>query len=384
MHLVFVTLGYHPELIGGAFRYVAEVASRLAVRGHKVDAVFPSDRREGPASLKGVVLHRLWLERGAFWQNWMARNRAARVLIGKIRRENSEAIVVSCHGYFARTATAFGGPLVSLFTGPWAEEFLQSRRGANMRLGAALMRRMERAGLKRSAVVVTISEYYRSMLPKWHEGLPTPIHVVGGGVDLDEFRPADDRARVRREFGVGEGEFVFLVVRRLEPRMGLIELVEAFERVNKEFPKARLWIAGDGSMRPVLEERVKSNPAARLLGFVSESELPLRYAAADCTVMPSLDLEGFGLSTVESLACGTPVIGSRAGATPEILGPLNQQLLYESSTDLCRKLRATVAAPEVLPTRSECRDYANLNFSWDRVVKPFENICAEVLRKRAA
>jgi glycosyltransferase involved in cell wall biosynthesis len=114
------------------------------------------------------------------------------------------------------------------------------------------------------------------------------------------------------------------------------------------------------------------------LGFVPEAELPLRYAAADCTVMPSLDLEGFGLATVEALACGTPVLGSRRRATPEILEPLDNALLYDSRDELVRKMKAAVANPRVLPTREKCREYAVANFSWDKPVAELEKVCSSL------
>jgi glycosyltransferase involved in cell wall biosynthesis len=114
------------------------------------------------------------------------------------------------------------------------------------------------------------------------------------------------------------------------------------------------------------------------LGFIPEGVLADHYAAADCSVMPSVDLEGFGLSTVESLACGTPVIGTRRGATPEILEPLSANLLYDAPTDLPAKLRAVLKEPSLLPSSQECREYAEARYSWAGPVTAMERICKEV------
>ena len=69
----------------------------------------------------------------------------------------------------------------------------------------------------------------------------------------------------------------------------------------------------------------------RLLGHVPEADLPLAYRAADLTVMPTASLEGFGLSVIESLAAGTPVLATPVGGMLDILPPLGEQLVLEGA-----------------------------------------------------
>jgi glycosyltransferase involved in cell wall biosynthesis len=380
VHFVFTTLGYHPESIGGAFRYVAAMAEGLARRGHAVEAIFPFGQvSEVPATRNGVTLHRIKVGRGPFWRNWTQRNSKMRLCLREIRKTDPNAIIVSCHGYFAEPAMDAGKPLVSLFTGPWAEEFLQSSTKLTARLFSPAMRRNERIGLQRSGVIFTISRYYEENLRYWHPGLKTPVHVIDGGVDNSRFHPPRKREELRENFGVAPGEFVFLAVRRLEPRMGLAKLIDAFAEIQSEYPNARLWIAGFGPLLETLQKRVsKCNGRAEMLGFISDFELRSRYGAADCTVMPSVDLEGFGLSTVESLACGTPVIGSRQGATPEILEPLAENLLYKSPHELADKMRSILSGAMALPSREQCRNYAVTRYNWERPVEAFEKVCAKL------
>ena len=112
------------------------------------------------------------------------------------------------------------------------------------------------------------------------------------------------------------------------------------------------------------------------LGYVPEAELAQVYGMADCTLMPSLDLEGFGLATVESLACGTPVLASNAGANPELVGPLDKELLYPAgdSVALSQRLKAILEGSQRMPSRNRCVDYARETFLWDRPVGAFERI----------
>jgi hypothetical protein len=69
----------------------------------------------------------------------------------------------------------------------------------------------------------------------------------------------------------------------------------------------------------------------QLLGFVPEGQLAKYYQASDLVVMPTLQLEGFGLVTVEALACGTPVMGTPVGAIPEVLRTVDPLLVTEGT-----------------------------------------------------
>src|SRR5207248_6833614 len=118
---------------------------------------------------------------------------------------------------------------------------------------------------------------------------------------------------------------------------------------------AQLLIAGAGSRRADLEALARSLGIAehvRFLGFVPDADLPLYYQAADCFVLPTRELEGFGLVTVEALACGTPVLGTPVGATPELLDPLDPSLILRGlapetmAEDIRRYLEAEQQDPE--------------------------------------
>ncbi|MEW6302087.1 MAG: glycosyltransferase family 4 protein [Verrucomicrobiota bacterium] len=396
MRFLFLTLGYHPDRVGGAYRYVREVAVRLAARGHQVAAVYPGPDTKTPEKelRDGVELRRFPDAKGPFHQNWRAENADAHALCEEWRNAAGEPpVVVLCHAYFAPAVERLSVQPLFLFTGPWAQEYRFSRsaqpRTVSRKLMdgviAMVMARTERRALRRAAGILTISRYYHDHLPQWHgHGLPA-ITVIGGGVDLDVFHPPPYRGTLREQHGLKKKQFVLLCVRRLDPRMGLPGLLDAFARVAPEHPNALLWIAGDGPQRAGLQARIdelRLTDRVRLLGFVPEAELPKLYGVADCTIMPSLDLEGFGLATAESLACGTPVIGSRAGATPELLAHLKPELLFNrgSVEALAEKLEAVLAHDEWLPTREHCRQYAEERFSWQRPVEAIEAAATQIHR----
>ena len=108
-----------------------------------------------------------------------------------------------------------------------------------------------------------------------------------------------------------------------------------------------------------------------LLGRISDVELRDWYRAADLVVTPTQELEGFGLSTAEALATGTPVLVTPVGANPELVRDLDPQLVAEgsSSGDLARAICQLVDQPALLErVRRDARAWAETRWSWDRVV----------------
>lgn len=386
MRFVFLTLGYHPDLDGGGYRYATEVAERLAARGHEVHALFPNPKnRLAPYEQRaGVSLHRIPDGTGHFWSNFRSKNAAARAKLYELIRPQSPRTLVATHQAYFGPATR-DWPTVFMYQGPWALEYAFSQqakaRGWVRRcLDPFITKRLhaiEGATLTRAPRVLVASDYTRRQLPLWHPAVKSPVTVVSGGANFDQFQPPNARAVDRANRALSTNHFVFLTVRRLDPRMGLLGLIEAFSRVAPQFPHARLWLAGRGPQQAQLAARIREldlEVQVQLLGFVPEGELAQLYGMADCTIMPSLDLEGFGLATVESLACGTPVLGSDAGANPELLGPLDGRLLYSAgdATALSRTLQQLLLGAQPLPERALCARYSRQAFRWERPVEAFE------------
>lgn len=396
MRFLFLTLGYAPDLDGGGYRYAAEVAELLARRGREVHALYPAPNlalaeRE---NRRGVDLWRVRRPGRGFFANWRAANRGARAALKELLRDPAPTLVLSHHAYLAPAVRGLRHAV--MLQGPWAGEHRLAvsarRRSLAARLRdvavCAVMARVERASLKSAARVMVASQYSQRALAHWHPGLNLLPEPIGGGADLERFRPPTDRLAIRRERGLTPGDFLFLAVRRLDPRMGLLHLVDAFARAAQRHPGARLWIAGKGAQREELERRIAGaglGDRARLLGFVSETELPLLYGAADAVVMPSLDLEGFGLSTAEALACGAPVLASRAGANPELVAPLGENLMFEpgDTQSLEQALVGALDGSRRLPAREECAAHARRALRWDGPADAFER-AAEALAIRGA
>jgi glycosyltransferase involved in cell wall biosynthesis len=217
--------------------------------------------------------------------------------------------------------------------------------------------------------------------------------LVPAGVDTRIFSPIPDYRSSRPALGLTREQFVLFTVRNLVPRMGLDTLLRAMVRVGQTIPHVQLLIGGCGPLRSELEAQVKTlglEGCVRFLGFVPEDALPGYYRAADVFVLPTAQLEGFGLVTIEALASGTPVLGTPVGATDEILGRLDASLLAAGpdaesmATGVEALHRRFTADPEARMRLAEAgRSLVLREYTWTRHCERLEAILADVIRRRA-
>jgi glycosyltransferase involved in cell wall biosynthesis len=149
--------------------------------------------------------------------------------------------------------------------------------------------------------------------------------------------------------------------------MGLEDLIEAMVLVRRAVPEALLAIAGKGPLAAALQALIEQRGLSqhvRLAGFVADEALPLWYRAANLSVVPTVALEGFGLTTIESLAAGTPVLVTPVDGLPEAVVPLDPQLVLEASgaRALAAGLADTLLGRRVVPGEAACREYARSHF----------------------
>jgi glycosyltransferase involved in cell wall biosynthesis len=249
--------------------------------------------------------------------------------------------------------------------------------GIKFHMSRSFRKRTEAKVLRKATSVVTLSNYMAFVLEEQHGFRPPKMHVIPGGVDLERFRPAEDRAKVRRRLGIPVDRPALLTVRSLIPRMGLPELIEAFREVAKHESKPVLLIGGKGPMRDSLQKAAGDlfmSGSVRFLDFIPNEDLHSYYQASDLCVMPSRKLEGFGLVTLEAMACGTPVLGTRHGGTVEILEEFDKEMLVEpEKTAMSAALLKFLQNPVKLAgCRSKCREFAESTYSWDRTVYMLE------------
>jgi glycosyltransferase involved in cell wall biosynthesis len=341
-HVVMLAEVSAARVIGGAERMLRGQALGLRKLGCKVGLAVrePQDDPRPQAGIAGDVTE----------QRYAVRRTSEPAYVFSSIRNSIGAFERACGGAkpdvaVIHQAMAGCGPIVRRRSsaGSWvymclslAHEEYRSRTDPafvsrfRYQANVATRRWCERMVMRRCDRVIVLSEFMKQRVRAVHGIAEHLIHVIPGAVDIERFAPAGDPAGVRRQLGLPEDRTVLVTVRNLVPRMGLEHFVRAVAMVRDEAPGILALIGGEGPLRAELERLIQRHQVkdhVRMLGFVPEDDLPKYYQAADLVVMPTYELEGFGLVTVEALACGTPVVGTPVGATPEILRGIDPALL---------------------------------------------------------
>src|SRR5580658_506355 len=190
------------------------------------------------------------------------------------------------------------------------------------------------AALQARAIVAAdqlfvVSRTWREILDKRFGRSAT---IVGNGVDGARFCPAPDgreeALRARLGLGLGQGP-IFLSIGGIEERKNTLRILEAFREVRRVQPAAQLVVAGGASLldHSAYQRRFAATLAGMALptgavivtGPLPHADMPALYRLASALVFPSIR-EGFGLTVIEAMACGVPVVASRIAPFTEYLG----------------------------------------------------------------
>ena len=393
MHVLVAAHDLYPDPgSGGTGRYVYETALELVSRGHRVTVV---TRRRGSVprreTVAGVDVHRYDVSIAGESASAIVRRLpgAARDVRRAVESATADrpVDVVSFQGpltsLFVHRAVADAVPRVLTFHSPWPTEYdikarsdpavSARRRRLNVRLRRATEARVVAAADRR----IVLSEFMGDQLSRVYGR--EDARVVPGGVDAERFTPAADGASPLDDAG-----FAFLTVRRLSERMGHATLVDAFARAAPRLPEAELFVAGDGPLRESLERRTEAagvEDRVTFLGYVPDDDLPAVYAGADAFVLPTVELEGFGLATMEALAAGTPAVGTAVGGTVDVLGgwaaeadlPADPLVPEPAAAPLARSMTewASLDGDALAAAGRDARRYAR-EHTWEAVVDDLE------------
>jgi len=379
---------WFPDRQAGSARLAAASAAGLAVRGHDVTVLAPKNGSVGESKEAGVVVRRV-----------LARNALPQTLTDPVEtwrhaRELPEDgfDVLLAH----ESTTAFGlkdrakrTPLVLMFHASAAREqrFLRSQ----LRLGirklstyalAPPLGLLERQAVAAADRILVLSDFSRALLLDDHDLDRGRISTVPGLVDTERFTPGDGKAAARGRLGLEADGPVLLTVRRLEPRMGIDRLLRALPLLGR----ATLVVVGSGSLAGDLPRLAAELGVAERVLFVGpvsdDARLVDWYRAADLFVLPTTAYEGFGMATVESLASGTPVVGTAIGATPELLAPLDPRLVAPTADP--EALASTIADALDFATTEDfaarCRAQTEERFGLTNALAAWEDALEEARR----
>lgn len=381
MHILFVSDVGVDKVIGGAERALNAYVEGFRKNGHRVELLGP--RILSPAKDDSGWKKYIRLFRGIFLTWWiflrMARKNPPDII--NFHQPLSALLVLLCqksrsipkiYTFHSSAAQEYATRLIR--SGTSAAEFSRWHK-----LNIRLRKWMERYVLERSQRIMVLSAFSSKIVTDFH-GIPlSRLVLIPGGADLERFSPEGDRAALGREL-LPERSHVLFTVRNLVPRMGLENLIEAMSLLIENHPDLLLIIGGEGPLKTSLAaliERCRLEQNVRFEGFIPEEKLSAYYRAADIFVLPTRMLEGFGLVTVEALACGTPVVGTPVGGTVEILEGLDRRLICKGTTprDIASGLDFFLKNPaELKEIAKMCRTYVEARYDWEKVINRAEEL----------
>ncbi len=324
-----------PEL-GGVERWAREVSARLpALRPDRYGVARPPD----------ALVHRA----GHAWEQ--------AVLPVRARRAGAELIL--CPANLAPVASRRNVVVIH-------DAAALREPGWYSRAYVAWQRAILPLIARRARHVVTVSEYSAGELVELL-GVPRErISVIAGGVDA-RFSPDADAAGARSALGLPERYVLTVASRTARKNLGVLDPAA---RVLGERGVALVAAGGD---RPQFAGD-DSGGAVRALGHVDDELLPGLYAGASAFVLPSLH-EGFGLTCVEAMASGTPVVAADRAALPQTIGDAG---VLVDPTDPEAIAAALLGAldDEALVSAGRRRAAA---FTWERTVSELDALVTRLL-----
>jgi glycosyltransferase involved in cell wall biosynthesis len=171
---------------------------------------------------------------------------------------------------------------------------------------------------------LTVSDYIKERVSTIQQS--DKIQTIYNGIDLNAFSPHKNLSINRKSMGFTEEDFVLVYSGRINREKGISELIDAMLQFKN--PCIKLMILGSSFFDNARNEDVfiqsLKNKAKRIetqivfTGFIPYNQVPDYLQLADIAVLPSMWAEPFGLTIVEAMAVGLPLITTRSGGIPEI------------------------------------------------------------------
>jgi UDP-glucose:(heptosyl)LPS alpha-1,3-glucosyltransferase len=368
---------------GGVSAVIAELSDRAGVH-HEVD-VYTSEALDTDGSPARFV-HVPMLERPPWLQvptfAWRLRSflDANQYDIVHVHdAQGLEADVVTCHSCaaawfdIARREVGFPKSLLSRVYPPHVSSIM-----------------WERYALRGSDTpIIAVSSKTADELTRYLRLDPSRIHVIHNGIDTTRFSPAPSRTAARAELQKlvqprSAGAVVLLFVGYSFRRKGLAQVIRALPRVADQ--RVELWVAGGDDRTPYERLAAQLGVSARVRFLGHRRDVVALMQAADAFVMPA-SYEPFGLVLLEALACGTPVITSRAAGFAELMtdGREGYTVQDPSDTDeLTTVLRRLLNGQSDWPEMSAAARALALEWDWDSIWRRTEALYDEVAERKRA
>lgn len=247
-----------------------------------------------------------------------------------------------------------------------------------------------RWGINRCNGFICISQFMAKEIMSEHNPIgPVPankIHLLYNTIDTSLFRPVPDldTASLRKKMGLAADSKILIFTGRLTWEKGIDKLLQALDFLHTS--NVEVLIVGSLSFKVEnsdyygLELRAiaeKYKGVVHFTGYIEHEELPKLYNLADIAILPSMWEEPAGLTMLEAMACGTPVITTKSGGIPEYVG--DSAIVLERNTQL--PLNIAKAIDSLLSNKQQYEDLRSkgikrirLNFDSSNYINQLANV----------
>ena len=202
-------------------------------------------------------------------------------------------------------------------------------------------KKIQKFALQKCQSVIVLSPYTKSQVMSCFKIDEKKIKIIPGAIDQTIYKPVavTTKELLREKLGFARDYKLIVLVSRIEPRKNVLSAIQAMSLVAKKFKKSILLIISpsqDAYSQSYLADcytKVANDNLGNHIVFttgINNAMVANYYQVADLTLMVSNDLETFGYTMMESLACGTPVIGTGVGNIELVLSKISKNLIAQS------------------------------------------------------
>lgn len=371
-----------PPVVGGSGMYAYEIANALGKQGHDVD-VYTQSKTDAESTFKiheNVSVYTLTKAR-RYLVTFETLYYSIRARLG-VSLDDYDVI----HGTLMPASTValsdrltFDTPIVlTSHSFALSEVFAHlPEKPADYLLKYAFHPMnvvMDNIGARGADRIIAISEEMRGQLVNRYGIDETIVTRISHGVDTARYRPRDEQHEA-----VSDDKLTLLFVGRLISRKGADLAVGSLAATDRD--DVELLIAGTGRLEADLKQLARKHGIenrVQFLGYVADEDLPLLYSSVDATLFTS-NYEGFGLVFMESLASGTPVIGTPVGGIPDIVEHgTTGYICSPNPAAIAERIAEVSDHPERLETMSQAAREAVEGRDWEAVAARVEGVYEDV------
>jgi UDP-glucose:(heptosyl)LPS alpha-1,3-glucosyltransferase len=358
----------------GIERHSAELADRIAARGHEVHFHCAECIDTSPSR---IIFHRVPM---------LNIVNSTRILsyamlgpkglkLGRYDLTHSHGSIVGCDIITAHSCHRAGMDI--------RRRFKKNMVGGKMNFGLADRIRLaiehENCGKRRYKKVIAVSEGVKRELVRYYEVPEQDIVVIPNGVDLDEFNPTNRlrfREPLRENLGILPFAPVLIFVANEFDRKGLGVIIKALPLLK--IPELRLLVLGGDNRFPYLGLARKLGVDSQILFLGNVQQISRYYAASDLFVLPTF-YEAFSVATLEAAATGLPLLVTKVNGTEELVqGGYNGYFVDRNPESIAGKLQILLSdTGELRKLGANARKSAE-PYSWDSIAERTLSVYEEI------